>query len=103
MYSAGVYFARLVDLVVETAGAPLAGKRILESDMADVLRDMALAGFGIAWLPDRTAAAARHEGLVSLGTGKWTMPLEVVAFKARTNDRRAAMALWSALDRPRAG
>ena len=103
MYSAGVYFARLVDLVVETAGVPLAGKRVLESDMADVLRDMALAGFGIAWLPDRTAAAARHEGLVPLGTGKWTMPLAVVAFKARANDRRAAMALWSALDRPRAG
>lgn len=63
----------------------------------------ALAGFGIAWLPDRTAAAARHEGLVPLGTGKWTMPLEVVAFKARANDRRAANALWSALARPAAG
>jgi hypothetical protein len=44
---------------------------------------------------------ARHERC------RWApavdVPLADVAFKARANDRRAAMALWSALDRPRAG
>lgn len=98
MYSAGVYFARLVDLILDTADEPVTGVRVLESDMADVLRDMALAGHGVAWLPDRTVAAgAAPDGLVPLGGSQWTMPLSVVAFRDRGNRRRAVARLWSRL------
>ncbi|MDY0241003.1 MAG: LysR family transcriptional regulator [Rhodospirillaceae bacterium] len=96
MYSAGVYFARLVDLVIETASEKVAGSRIMESDMSDVLRDMALAGHGVAWLPDSTAAAGAGR-LVPLKGDAWTLPLKVVAFKDRANRRRSVARLWSLL------
>src|SRR5438445_10452778 len=56
MYSPGVYFARLVDLILENA--PIFGVRVIESDMSDVLCGMALSGRGVAWLTEGTVAAA---------------------------------------------
>jgi DNA-binding transcriptional LysR family regulator len=96
MYSAGVYFARLVDLILETAEQRVVGTRILESDMSDVLRDMARAGHGVAWLPDSTAQAG-GDGLVALDGDLWTLPIKVVAFMDRTNRRRSVLRLWSQL------
>ncbi len=102
MYSVGVYFARLIDLIFETASERLVGTRILENDMSDVLRDMALAGHGVAWLPERTARAGTGK-LVALEGDMWTLPLKVVAFKDRTNRRRSVSKLWSLLAKPPAG
>jgi DNA-binding transcriptional LysR family regulator len=96
MYSVGVYFARLVDLIFETAGERVVGTRILENDMSDVLRDMALAGHGVAWLPDSTVLAGVR-GLVALDGDMWTLPIKVVAFKDRTNKRRSVARLWAHL------
>jgi DNA-binding transcriptional LysR family regulator len=95
MYSPGVYFARLVDLVLENA--PVFGSRIIESDMSDVLRDMAFTGRGVAWLPERTAAAAGRKGLTAIGGDKWTLPLSLVAFRDRMNDQRSLNLFWSEL------
>lgn len=97
MYSQGVYFARLVDLILENA--PVFGSRIIESDMSDVLRDMALAGRGIAWLPESTVAAGGSKGLKAIGGDKWALPLSLVAFKDRMNDRRSLNVFWSELSK----
>jgi DNA-binding transcriptional LysR family regulator len=99
MYSVGVYFARLVDLIFETASERVVGTRIMENDMADVLRDMALAGHGVAWLPDSTMMAGA-DGLVALPGDIWTLPIKVVAFRDRTNKRPAVARLWSLLANP---
>ncbi len=96
MYSVGVYFARLIDLIFETADARVVGTRILENDMSDVLRDMALAGHGVAWLPDGTARAGTGQ-LVALEGDMWTLPIKVVAFKDRANRRRSVARLWAQL------
>lgn len=96
MYSVGVYFARLVDLIFETAGERVLGTRILENDMSDVLRDMALAGHGVAWLPDSTALAGTGR-LTALEGDMWTLPIKVVAFKDRANHRRSVARLWAQL------
>jgi DNA-binding transcriptional LysR family regulator len=95
MYSPGVYFARLVDLILESA--PVFGTRIIESDMFDVLRDMAFTGRGVAWLPDSTVAAAGRNGLKAIGRDKWALPLSLVAFKDRMNDWRSLNLFWSEL------
>lgn len=97
MYSPGVYFARLVDLVLENA--PIAGTRVIESDMSDVLRDMAFGGRGVAWLTESTVAAAGRKGLTAIGGDKWAVPLSLVAFKDRSNDRRSLNLFWSELCR----
>lgn len=96
MYSSGVYFARLVDLIFETADQRVVGTRILESDMSDVLRDMARAGHGVAWVPDSTARAG-GDGLVALDGERWTLPIKVVAFMDRANRHRSVLRLWSQL------
>jgi DNA-binding transcriptional LysR family regulator len=96
MYTPGIYFARIIDLTLAAAPEPLIGRRVLESDMSDVLRDMALAGFGIAWLPDRTVAAGRP-GLVPLDAEPWSLDLSIVAFRDRANTRPSVDRLWADL------
>ena len=98
MYSPGVYFARLVDLILETA--PVAGVRVIESDMSDVLCGMALAGRGVAWLTEGTAAASGRKRLVPIGGDKWVLPLSLVAFRGRMHDGQRTLNLfWSELCR----
>ena len=50
-YPQTVLFGRLVALAIEAAPAPLHADVRAECDMADVLRGLALAGQGAAWLP----------------------------------------------------
>jgi DNA-binding transcriptional LysR family regulator len=101
MYSPGVYFARLVDLILEST--PVSGLRMIESDMADVLCQMAFAGRGIAWLPESTVAATGRKGLVAVGGDKWALPLSMVAFRDRANSQRSLNLFWSELCRYGAG
>jgi LysR family transcriptional regulator, hypochlorite-specific transcription factor HypT len=96
MYSAGAYLSRMVDLIVEAAPEPLTGHRVIESDMADVLRDMAIAGYGIAWLPE-CAAASAGSSLVALGGEAWSMPLSLVAYRDSANRKPALQRLWAGL------
>src|SRR5438552_14427413 len=79
MYSPGVYFARLVDLILENA--PIFGVRVIESDMSDVLCGMALSGRGVAWLTEGTVAASGRKRLTPIGGDKWAVPLSLVAFR----------------------
>jgi LysR family transcriptional regulator, hypochlorite-specific transcription factor HypT len=101
MYSSGVYFARLVDLVIEGAGGLAHRTQVIESDMADILRDMAIAGHGIAWLPESTVADCPKDALVPIGGPRWSMPLSIMAFRNRANTNPAVTRLWSLLARAR--
>lgn len=96
MYSAGAYLGRMVDLIVEAAPAPLTGHRVIESDMADVLREMAIAGYGIAWLPECAAESARGR-LVAIGGEEWSMPLSLVVYRDSANRKPALQRLWAGL------
>ncbi|HEY8566869.1 MAG TPA: LysR family transcriptional regulator [Beijerinckiaceae bacterium] len=95
-YTPGVSFARFVDLVIETAPERLHGVTVLESDMADVLRDMAIAGRGVAFLPESTAAGGTGP-LVALGGEPWSLDLQVIAFRDRANQKPAVERLWTRL------
>jgi DNA-binding transcriptional LysR family regulator len=97
MYTPGVYFARLVDLVLDAQPQRLAGVRVIESDMSDVLRDLAIGGHGVAWLPESSLRAADRESLVRLGNDSWTMPLQIIAFRSRDNRRPAVTRIWQLL------
>lgn len=94
MYSPAIYFARLVDIIIETAPQRLHGTRVAESDMADVLHAMTCADLGVGWFSDATV---RHHAtpLMPLGGDAWTLPLSIVAFKARNARRRSVTDIWS--------
>jgi DNA-binding transcriptional LysR family regulator len=94
MYSPGAYLGRMVDLIIDGAQTSLIGNRVFESDMADVLGNMAAAGYGVAWLPDCTADGSK---LAPLGDDRWTMTLSVVAYRDQTNKRPATKRLWAGL------
>ncbi len=98
-YTPGVYFSRLVDLVIDGAGGIPHSRTVLESDMSDVLRDMAIAGHGVAWLPESTVAAGPKDALVAIGGAKWSMPLSVMAFRDRENRNPLVARLWSLMQR----
>jgi DNA-binding transcriptional LysR family regulator len=97
MYTPGVYFARLVDLVLDAQPQRLSGVRVIESDMSDVLRDLAIGGHGLAWLPESSLRPADREALVRLGNDSWTMPLQIIAFRRRDNRRPAVARIWQML------
>ena len=102
MYSPGVYFARLVDLILENA--PIFGVRAIESDMSDVLCGMALGGRGVAWLTEGTVAAYGRKRLTPIGGDKWALPLSLVAFRGRMHDGQRPLNLfWSELCKHSAG
>jgi DNA-binding transcriptional LysR family regulator len=103
MYSPSVYFARVVDTVVENAPRKLFGFRAFEVEMSDVLGDLAEQGFGIAWLPESSFQRGRLGGLVAVGEGEWDIEVAIVAFRARSNSRRAVSQVWSRLTAARPG
>ncbi len=96
MYTPAIYFARLVDIALETTPSPLHGARVAESDMSDVLHEMAAAGLGVAWLTESTVAA-RGERLRPLGGPGWALPLSIVAFRARAARKRSTSDVWEAM------
>ncbi len=98
-YTPGVHFARLVDLIVDGAGGIPHSRTVLESDMSDVLRDMAIAGHGVAWLAESTVAAGPRDALIPIGGAKWSMPLSVMAFRDRENRNPVVARFWALLQR----
>jgi hypothetical protein len=59
MYSPGVYFGRLVELVLEAAPARIHARRVIESDMSDVLRDWPWPGTASLGCPSAPSRQAR--------------------------------------------
>ena len=97
MYSPSVYFARVVETVIENATRKLHGFRAMEVEMSDVLGDLAEQGLGIAWLPESSFQRGRLGGLVAMGEGEWDIEVAIVAYRARNNSRRALSQVWSRL------
>ncbi len=96
-YTPGIYFARLVDAILDAAPAPLAATRVIDSDMADVLREMALAGHGIAWLPDSSLTGETRRHLIPVAGAGWTMDLGIRAYCDRSNSSVGLQRLWQVL------
>ncbi len=97
MYSPAIYFARLVDILIEAAPIRPHGMRVAESDMSDVLHAMAVAGLGVAWLTDATVKARGGE-LVPVGGEGWSLPLSIVAFRLRGARKRSVSEIWGRMD-----
>ncbi len=93
-YPASVYFGRLVAMAIDD-GPALHATTVMECEMADVLRGLALAGQGAAWLPD--CAVRDGDALVPLGGEAWASTVDTVAFRDRQARRPALDRLWTRL------
>lgn len=99
-YSAESGLGRLLRELQAPALAQLAeqgGPPVLTAHLASVLRTMALAGRGLAWLPrllvDDDLAAGR---LVPAGPPEWRIDLQVRLHRQPATLSRAAQAFWAA-------
>lgn len=95
MYSSGAYLGRMVELIIESARPRLIGRCVFEADMADVLRNLAVEGRGVAWLPDCSAQGAPPGALVPLEG--WSQSMSVVAYRDRQARNAKVERLWRTL------
>ena len=97
-YTATSYFGRVVQRLQERAGQPTCLQSCYESDMAELLKTMALSGHGLAWLPESCIGRELAEGrLVRAGGDLWTMRLEIRLFRAIAHRKPMLDALWEQL------
>ena len=93
-YGRDSYFGRVVDYLTARAG-PSALSVACESDMAEVLKSFAIAGMGVAWLPESSIAPELQAGrLVPAGGPAWSLRLQILVVRTRGNANPALAALW---------
>lgn len=97
MYTKKSSFARVVDAILEDAPHKLIGRVALKAETSSVLRAMAVAGHGVAWLPECVAREAPPGALESVDPGGWSTTLEIVAYRDRNTTFPALDRLWSRL------
>jgi LysR family transcriptional regulator, hypochlorite-specific transcription factor HypT len=99
-YSAGAFLGRMVDLIMQSAPEKLHTVPAFESDLADAVLGMAIAGHGIAWLPECTAETAVRAGqLRPAGDDRWALPITIYAYRDRAHTRPAVNKLFAHLER----
>ncbi|MBP6899243.1 MAG: LysR family transcriptional regulator [Burkholderiaceae bacterium] len=102
-YAAGAYMSHMVDQIIRQMPLPPALETTYETDMAEGLKAMALAGHGLAFLPASSVRqdlkAGRLVPAAAPGVGELTM--EVRAYRERPalarHPKAAALALWEFL------
>jgi len=110
-YTPNAYLGRMTEVIIATAPTRLYLDKVYETDMAEGLKAMALAGHGVAFLPHSAVEDAVEEGrLVRLdrgtrGTpaGQFTLTMEIRLYRDKLaapgeEPRQALMrALWDAV------
>jgi LysR family transcriptional regulator, hypochlorite-specific transcription factor HypT len=90
-YSPGAFLGRIVDLLLQSAPEKLHATQALESDLADALLGAAIAGHGVAWLPQCTADGAVSRGQLRVaGNDLWAVPLTICVYRDKKLKRPAA-------------
>lgn len=93
-YGAESYLARVVDTILDHQPAPLRRVTVASCNIAEILREMAVAGQGIAWLPEAVLVGSEDK-LAPLGDESWTMSLSVIAYRDRHQESTALDRLWT--------
>jgi len=97
-YTKTSYFGRCLALLLRRAETQPALRPHYESDMAEVLKKMALAGEGIAWLPKSSILQELQSGqLVQAGGPAWQLEVELRVYRDASNRHEFVDALWGYL------
>ncbi len=115
-YTPNAYLGRMTEVIIATSAVRLHLDKVYETDMAEGLKAMALAGHGIAFLPHSAVANEIDEGrLIRLdrgtrGTpaGQFTLTMEIrlyrdkLASKGGDARQQLLLKLWEAVGEERA-
>ena len=97
-YAETSYFGRCLAFLLRRAKVAPNLQRHYESDMAELLKKMAIAGEGIAWLPRSSVAEELARGeLVPAGSSDWCLELELRVYRDATVRNPLVAALWDGL------
>ncbi len=97
MYTRKSSFAHVVERIIEEAPHKLAGRVAFKAETSSVLRAMAIAGHGVAWLPESAAREAPACALQRVGREGWSATLDIVAYRDKRAGFAALERLWSLL------
>lgn len=90
-------FARAVEAILESAPTCRMGQVVFEAESTSVLRAMAVAGHGVAWLPSGVAHEAPAGALRRIEGVGLSASLQIVAHRAKGVTFPALMGLWDLL------
>jgi DNA-binding transcriptional LysR family regulator len=97
-YSAGTYLGQVVETILLHAGEPCHLTRSFDTHMAEALKAMVIAGHGLCWLPQTSAAREVKEGrLVPAGPAKWSCQLEVRLYRLADRGNDMVEQIWTQL------
>lgn len=97
-YGPNTYLRRMVDTILDHAGMPAHLTLQYESDMAESLKAMLLAGHGMAFLPTSAVSRELQRGeLVCAGGANWQLEMEVRLYRDRGNNHPELTRLWQHL------
>ncbi|HET6599797.1 MAG TPA: LysR substrate-binding domain-containing protein [Burkholderiaceae bacterium] len=102
-YAAGAYLGRLVEVITKGASEPLNLEPVYETDMAEGLKAMTVAGHGLAFLPASSVKKElRGKRLVRAAPpGTYELTMEIRMYRERPGVARhskpGAVALWDFL------
>lgn len=88
---------RLVNRHLAEVGG-ITGRTIFISSMSELLKNMALNGYGIAWLPIWSIIdELQTKRLICLDSAKLTVPIQAYIYRMNTRLNRTAENLWRIL------
>lgn len=96
-YGTGSFFGQgLVRLLAER---PLPLTTVYENAMSAGLKAMALAGYGVGWIPESLIVdELKSRQLVVAGDASWHLPTEIRLYRASGRCRPAVERFWAAID-----
>jgi LysR family transcriptional regulator, hypochlorite-specific transcription factor HypT len=97
-YSSGAYLGQVVEMILLNSGEQLHLVRSFDTHMAEALKAMVLAGHGLGWLPQSSAAREVSERrLVSAGSPRWSCDLEVRLYRLAERGNDMVEQIWELL------
>jgi DNA-binding transcriptional LysR family regulator len=97
-YGRSSFIGRVVDDEVASRVSEVRPQKLFEDPLIFVLKELALQGMGVAWLPRSTIERNLGDGsLARVGGGDWDIPLTVELLRRKKRLPPAAEAVWSLL------
>ncbi|MEI6722379.1 MAG: LysR substrate-binding domain-containing protein [Betaproteobacteria bacterium] len=97
-YGRSSFIGRVVDDEVASRVSEVRPQKLFEDPLIFVLKELALQGMGVAWLPRSTIERNLGDGsLARVGGGDWDIPLTVELLRRKKRLPPAAEAVWNVL------
>ena len=100
-YAPGIFFSQLVDMIQFQSNSASNLDKVFQTQMADAIKAMVLAGHGVSWLPFGCVTQDMSQGrLQAIGEPKMKVSVEVRLYKSTTTQNQVIDLLWDQMQVP---